>query len=79
MQTTTRVIKMINELMERRGEPVLFMRVCHNPTLTDDQIRGVFSYLMKAQRNQWMQEENGTTTLREYKSESYSQHINLNE
>lgn len=69
----------MNELMERRGEPELFMRVCHNPTLTDDQIRGVFSYLVRAKRKKWAQEENGTMPNREYKSESYSQHINLNE
>lgn len=69
----------MNELMERRGKPELFMRVCHNPTLTDDQIRGVFSYLVKAKRKKWAQEENGTVPIREYKSESYSQHINLNE
>ena len=69
----------MNELMERRGKPQLFMRVCHNPTLTDEQIRGVFSYLVKAKRKKWAQEENGTTPIREYKSESYSQHINLNE
>ena len=69
----------MNELMERRGEPELFMRVCHNPTLTDEQIRCVFSYLVKAKRKQWAQEENGTAPIREYKSESYSQHINFNE
>lgn len=69
----------MNELMKRRGEPALFMRVCHNPTLTDDQIRGVFSYLVKAKRKKWAQEESCTMPIREYKSESYSQHINLNE
>jgi len=72
------MIKM-NELMERRGGPELFMRVCHNPTLTDEQIRGVFSYLVKARRKKWQQDESGLTQIREYKSESYSQHINYNE
>ena len=65
--------------MERRGEPKLFMRVCHNPTLTDEQIRGVFSYMIKAKRKKWAHDESGTMLIREYKSESYSQHINLNE
>ena len=69
----------MNELMERRGEPKLFMRVCHNPTLTDEQIRGVFSYMIKAKRKKWAHDESGTMLIREYKSESYSQHINLNE
>ena len=69
----------MNELMEKRGEPELFMRVCHNPTLTDEQIRGVFAYLVKAKRKKWAQEEIGLTPIREYKSEAYSQHINLNE
>ena len=69
----------MNELMERRGEPKLFMRVCHNPTLSYEQIRGVFSYMIKAKRKKWAQDESGTMPIREYKSESYSQHINLNE
>ena len=65
--------------MERRGEPKLFMRVCHNPTLSYEQIRGVFSYMIKAKRKKWAHDESGTMLIREYKSESYSQHINLNE